>query len=387
MAASYLRSFLLRATVVFLTLAITLVLVEVALRLLPVSDLAGSKPVNAQNPIFRFQENRDFVYSKGWNFSIINRLHVNNDGFVNNSDYLREDPRPLLAVVGDSYIEARQVPFPETLQGRLSDTVGSEGRVYSFAASGAPLSQYLVWAKYAQTTYQPQAMVFVVVGNDFDESLLEYGKRPGMHFFKEASDSSLQLVRVDYPNSLMRRLAGSSALSRYLYINLQLTGLANNLDHWLQAGDNKGAKFIGNTAMDDSPERLDDSKRAVNAFFQELPAATDLPAGRILFVLDGIRAAIYDPTTLVASEASYVGQMRRFFIDAAQSRGYEVIDLQPRFSAAYQRDQMKFEFPIDAHWNGLGHGIAAGAVRASRVFQDIYPAVNLPGKDLGAEQP
>ena len=48
-------------------------------------------------------------------------------------------------------------PHAETLQGRLAADVEGRGRVYSFAASGAPLSQYLVWAEYAREHYAPEA--------------------------------------------------------------------------------------------------------------------------------------------------------------------------------------------------------------------------------------
>ena len=99
--------------------------------------------------------------SKGWNFSIVNRVHINNAGFVNDRDYEAGETTPLLAVIGDSYVHAPMVSYPDTLHGRLSAAIEGRGRVYSFAASGAPLSQYLVWARHASDIYRPDAMVFV----------------------------------------------------------------------------------------------------------------------------------------------------------------------------------------------------------------------------------
>ena len=111
-----------------------------------------SLPVNAANPVLRFTPNRPFVNSLGWNFHTVVRGRVNNAGYVNDQDYVRDGP-PLIAVIGDSFIEAQMVPYAETLQGRLATALSGKFRVYSFAASGAPLSQYLVFAGHAAREY------------------------------------------------------------------------------------------------------------------------------------------------------------------------------------------------------------------------------------------
>ena len=100
----------------------TLLVFEIALRFLPVRGSLETQPVDAPHPILHFKPNNDVVFSLGWNFQIVNKMHVNNYGFVNDQDY---DPRatsPLLAVIGDSYVEAVQVPYRETLHGRLAST-------------------------------------------------------------------------------------------------------------------------------------------------------------------------------------------------------------------------------------------------------------------------
>ena len=76
-------------------------------------------PVNDADPILRFQPDRTATWSKGWNFSIVNTIHSNNYGFICDFDYDRDVDSPLLAVIGDSYVEAVMVPFQETITGRL----------------------------------------------------------------------------------------------------------------------------------------------------------------------------------------------------------------------------------------------------------------------------
>src|SRR5215470_12895144 len=143
---------------------------EIVLRFLPVSTGLRSVPVTAADPVLRFTPNRPFTNSLGWELHNVVHGRVNNAGFVNDQDYVRDGP-PLIAVVGDSFIEAQMVPYAETLQGRLATALAGKFRVYSFAASGAPLSQFLVYAGYAVREYGARAVVINVVGNDYDESL------------------------------------------------------------------------------------------------------------------------------------------------------------------------------------------------------------------------
>ena len=162
------------------------------LRFLPVATGLRSMPVNAANPVLHFSPDRPFVYSLGWNFHTVVRGRVNNAGYVNDQDYVRDGP-PLIAVIGDSFIEAQMVPYAETLQGRLAAALAGKFRVYSFAASGAPLSQYLVFAGHAVREYGAGAAVINVVGNDFDESLAAYKLGPGFWLYAPDAAGTLRL--------------------------------------------------------------------------------------------------------------------------------------------------------------------------------------------------
>ena len=51
--------------------------------------------------------------------------------------------------------------------------------------SGAPLSQYLKWADYSIKVFNSKHLVFNIVGNDFDQSLLKYkNSKERFHFSK-----------------------------------------------------------------------------------------------------------------------------------------------------------------------------------------------------------
>lgn len=354
------------ATVCLATLA-PLLLAEGILRFLPVHTGLREAAVNAEDPVLHFEPNREFTYSKGWSLALARTGRTNNVGYVNDQDYAPGGPRPLIAVIGDSFIEAQMVAQRDTLQGRLQRHLAGQARVYSFGASGAALSQYLAFASHAREIYEPDGYVFVIIANDFDESLMAYGMRAGFHQFRKNSDASLDLVRNDYEPSTPRILARQSALARYLVLDLEVQRV-------LTLFRDRGKEYVGNTAAAMSAERLADSEAVVDAFFERLPDATGVPASRVLFLVDGMRPQLYDGTTLARAEDSYWGRMRRTFITAANDHGAHVVDLQTRFIEEHQSTGERFEFSIDNHWSAKGHGVAYRATIASPWFHDLLEA-------------
>ncbi len=358
----------LRLAAAVLAIGVPLLAGEVASRFLPVDSGLWAQPVNEANPVFHFHPNRDYLFSRDWNFAIANRGRVNNAGFVNDQDYAREGPRPLLAVIGDSYVEAAMVPFAETVHGRLARAAQGRGRVYSFGASGAPLSQYLVWARFARETYAADRLVIVVVGNDFDESLLETRVAPGLHQYVPEGDE-LVLGRTDYRPSALRPLVRVSALARYLVFNLRIQDTLGRLPSFIRSA-RAGPAYVGNVAAAADPRRLALSEKAVLAFFRDLPAHSGLAPEQVLFVVDGTRYLGADDVG-----ASYFSRMRRFFLAEAAGRGYRTVDMDESFHpAARENPSVRFNWPTDGHWNGLAHGMAAEAVMRSGAFPELFPA-------------
>src|SRR5438552_3794016 len=219
------RELLLNLLLSLASIVFCLLVAEVALRFLPVSTGLRSMPVTAADPVLHFTPNRRFTNSLGWTMHNVVHGRVNNAGFVNDQDYVREGP-PLIAVIGDSFIEAQMVPYAQSLQGRLAAALQDKFRVYSFAGSGAPLSQYLIWAGYAVKEYGARAVVINVVGNDFDESLSAYRLGPGFWQYAPDTNGVLQLRLNLHEPGMLISLARHSALARYLLINV---GIQNSL--------------------------------------------------------------------------------------------------------------------------------------------------------------
>ena len=356
---------------IFIGIAFSLILLELSLRLLPVSEGRHQLAVNDSNPIPRFEENRDFIWSADWNFSIVTQKHSNNYGFISDQDYSKEDNSPLMAIIGDSYVEAMQVENKVTMHGILTKELAADkGRVYSFGVAGEPLSTYLANAKYAYDEFNATSMVFIVVGNDFDQSLAKYYRRPGLYQFRITDDDELVLKRSDFEPSITTQWARKSALLRYLNTNLKIfdRNLVEEITGLLGNSENN----VSDNPTDVDPERVAYSKKAVDEFFNLLPSYSNLNTENILFIVDAMRPEIYSDEELKMARGNYSDVMRRYLIEQAMKNDYEVIYMEPIFIQRNREDGARFEFETDGHWNALGHKLVAEAIQSSDVYARTF---------------
>jgi hypothetical protein len=356
-----LRSVLLNLMTVAASVAVTLLVFEIVLRFLPV---AWSPPVvapTAANPIQRYAPDTPFTWSLGWDFYTVIHGRSNAQGFLADYDYNAAATTPLVAVAGDSYVEALRVPFAQTLTGRLQTMLGQNGRAYAFAQSGVPLTQYVAYAKHACAVYHPQRLVVVIVGNDFDESVYAHRRRDGIFHLYPRADGSFDYRLTPLPTpGLIERILRHSALALYLARNV---GVSNVVGWFRPNAANAQTGYVGHTAAVADPARIDEGQRVISWFLDALPQAACLMPRDIMLAVDAPRPQLYDPADLAAVQTSYFVRMRSRLISEAGARGFNVVDMQPHFLRAYATDHKIFDYPNDGHWNAHGHEVAAAAVR------------------------
>lgn len=389
---------------VMMGLCIVLLALEIALRFFPVFS---GMPVNKNVDIYSFIPNSIIQRSMHWNMTGARKRQVNNVGFISDQAYIPaaqsgssdQNSKSVIAIIGDSYIEAMQVDYPNTTEANLLKNCSEHARVYSFGAQFAPLSQYLSWASYASQTFAPKAMVINIVGNDFDESLISHQKSsssggiPGMQFF-DFSNGQAELVRVPFiSDSYLTRILRHSALAQYLVRNVGVVNLINEYrnrenDSFEDSQEqfNTGAKntsgesrslprkkpkeFVGNSERSYTPERLSLSKKAVDEFLRRLPQLAQLPPKSIVLSVDAERPQIYTPKGRQDTD-SFFSVMRAYFIQQARAQGFVVVDLRPAMIAQFDRTGERFEFPDDNHWNAAGHQLLASQLLRTPVISAL----------------
>ncbi|MCC6953675.1 MAG: hypothetical protein IT290_06120, partial [Deltaproteobacteria bacterium] len=293
---------------------------EVVLRLFPVSSGQQTSRVNETTPLLRYEPHTTSTWSFGWNFRRPVDIRTNNYGFISDRDYDSRDDAPLLAVIGDSYIEARMVQEQDRAATLLDQKLQPDGRCYSFAMSGSPLSQYLAYAQFARDTFRPRGLAVLVVGNDFDESLLKYRDAGGFHYFRERDGAALELVRTDLDISAFRETLRHSMLFQYTLRNLHAGNFVSRILDLFRKNAPDEARFVGNTSVDAEPTRIADSQRAVDTFLDELPSRSGLGPRQIVVAVDARRPQMYTLSQLSVVEDSYFSIMRRYLLEQAERR-------------------------------------------------------------------
>lgn len=335
--------------VVLFGLILALLIVEISFQILPVSDSTKTQDVNASDPYMRFVPSRNVYISIGKFFEIKANKKTNKQGFFDDRDFNSKSAMNKVAVIGDSYVEALQVSNAEAIHGQLQVLLGSNWEVNGVGTSGSPLSQYVAYARYLRESLDPKIYVFVIITNDFDESLLRYKKSPGHHYY----DDELQLVRVDYKTDPLKAFLRSFATARYFAINMK--GYSIFREQHLDS-----TTFTSNTMYAVEQEKIAWSLRAVDQFLLDISKITK--DRDVILLFDADRDAIY---TGKSNSQSFPGLMKNYLIDRSKIReNIQVLDLQSIFEESYKIDGKRFEFETDFHWNAHGHQVAARALAA-----------------------
>ena len=351
---------------ILISICFTLLFLELVLNFFPVNEGLRSQAVNEKDPIFKFEANREAIFSKHWNFDIKNKVRVNNYGFVNNNDYYNTNKLPLLSIIGDSYVEALMVPFEKTISGLLQNEVSNK-RVYSFAASGAGLSQHLIWAKYAKEEFKSDYYIFVIIANDFMESLSKYGSSPGFHRFKINPDTSWTMELSTYTPSNLRKVLRRSKLAMYLITNLKVHSIFN---FELRLGkEDQRRTYVSNFDADVSDIFWEEAKLVTDIYLDNMNSFTGQENNKILFVLDGIRPNLYDKVSSIDITNSFWYKIREYFMYKANAQGFEFIDMQKDFYQEYKKNKEFFEFKTDTHWNHTGHKAVTKSILQSNTWK------------------
>ena len=103
--------------------------------------------VSNDDAIAHQEPNRLAASSTGWLLKEARSCVANHEGFLPDADFDDNLRTPLVVIVGDAKAAAQAVEFEISIQARLSGSNSLATQSYTFAMSGAPLSQYVVWAK------------------------------------------------------------------------------------------------------------------------------------------------------------------------------------------------------------------------------------------------
>lgn len=325
---------------------------------LPASDV----PRNAYaNEVVRYAPNQSGVWrvrddiaapfsinAQGWNSPLMDYTPA------------REPGVGRIAFVGDSFVEALQVPVDVSLAEGVARTLAAAGPVeaFRFGIAGAPLSQYVQMVEREVVRFRPDRIVVVLIHNDFDES---FTFRPGRYTSsfrkfdirdgKVAGEIAPEPWRAGWLEFVRR-----TATARYFLYRWQVRpqALADAILGPARADSERYAANIDVTAV---LSREADVIAATNHAFARLADLAKGANASLHIVMDGDRGAIE-----AGRATSRALRLNAIAAQAAKAQGIPFLDLHPVFAQDFALTRRTFSFPSDAHWNVHGHAVAANAV-------------------------
>mgnify|MGYP001277729732 CR=1 FL=1 len=345
---------------IFLSISVA-ILLEVIFRILPTSESFNLQKVNIDDPILRFEENRDVTKQIGFNFKHVNVKHINNYGYASDKDFQKKElqTKPIIAVIGDSFVEAMEVKNKDAFHAILDKGLLSHD-VYPIGISGSPLSQYIAFSRYAEEQFSPKLYIFLIIENDFDESFKKVKNVPGFHYFNETEELTL----VEFYPSIIRKILRKSAFVRYVYLDIKIKARINSLfknkhiSKEIQANTNMNFLKLG--------------REAINKFLDNIKDLTG--TSKVIILLDGDRSSIYNgemkrninkPVNILYEELKEL---------SISIQNVEIIDLHNFFLNDWIENAKKFNYDYDYHWNEHGHAVVA-QILLDKIKNDIFSTV------------
>ena len=333
-----------------------------------------------------------------------NRLDFWAESRTNSLGFIDREPIGLelaschIAMIGDSYVEARQVPIADKFHVRLEELAAEELRDLDITTSAfgimdtGQVNQLAYYDEFARTL-RPALLVLVFVDNDFMNNApildgLQRGRDPDLLAEVSATrgaDGTITLrpPHPPFPESLLAtmastsppwhsrvtdRLSGMSPFAKWLEIKTEAWFPADTdpeLIAWVALLSQRSPRYA---ALFDGwrPTTRDDIYEPF-LYAQDLPPVYEDALDFTGFALDQFRErADRDGAALVILTSNYMGTRGDVGFDRltalAEPRGIPVIDYHDyvlRQGAEPRRDT---RWEHDNHWNIAGHRWAAEAL-------------------------
>jgi len=321
--------------------------------------LASDAPANAfANQLVRYVPNQSGVWRV--RDEIAAPYRINAQGWNSGIGDYRIERTPgvaRIAIVGDSYVEALQVPFDRSAGEDLARLLGTSTQPvedYRFGISGAPMSQYLWMVEREVVSYRPDWIVVQIVHNDFDESYKFVPGRYTSSFLKLRIEDGR--VTGEIPPAAWAPTVGDwlrrTATGRFFVYRWQVRPqfLVDMLLPKAQAA------YVANTNIDAVLADPAGNEAVTDYVFGRLDALARGAGARLLIAMDGDRGSIY------AGIESRALVLNRLAARVAAAHDIPFVDLEPAFAADWQAKHRRFDYDADGHWNEHGHEIAARAI-------------------------
>jgi hypothetical protein len=272
------------------------------------------------------------------------RVHYDAEGLVSDpekaSRSLGEASEFRVAVLGDSFVEATQVPFKQSFPGRLSATAGTRVSLKNFGTSSYSPIFYIVQWRYWVRHFRPTHVFVLLYSNDV------------------ASDAAFYRSAIVGPNGVILGIPGPgkdglARVFRSSYCVRLLRRVHLQIAWWITNAKKQPVAAMVGGFIEENPDVSEISANLVTDL------ARQVKASGAEFVLSAVpsKARLLHPDA--TNNSPEFSEKWRIW---SQTNGVEFLDLVPAFKKATLEGRRLF-FERDIHFNAEGHALVADLVR------------------------
>lgn len=347
----------------FAGMAAILLLLEVVLRVLPVSTATMSGYLHDPDQI-TYPSHHRWRRSTGWDLRNPQTLTANNWGFVAEFDF---GPDPdAVALIGDSYVEAWMLDAADRPAAQLHQLLGNKRRVYAMGSEGTALLDYAQRVRMASEKFKVHDVVLLLERFDARQALCGSG-----NVVSRCLDAVTLKPRIERlpPSSPLTRIARHSALAQYLMSQLRLKPAAVVSAIFTRSTPEDHTNPAPPTKLPPGQDQIAGVHRMVDAVVDEFfSSVAGLPLHKLIVVMDGRRTGPPEKPELIDEERSHL--MRRL-----RERGVIVHDMEPRYAEHASTSLRSLVVgPYDGHLNRLGVRLSMEAAATSLLPAGQGPA-------------
>jgi GDSL-like Lipase/Acylhydrolase family len=296
-----------------------------------------------------------------WRDEITAPFAINDQGWNSGLDHygsVRVHDVGRIAIIGDSYVNAFQVPFNASFAELTQEALilaGCPVEAFRFAIDGAPLSQYLHMLREEVIAYRPDLVVILLIHNDFDESFLFQPGRYTSSFLKLKLENGTVTDEIQPQpfHASKFDLLRLSATFRYLYYR-QRVGLQPLRDLLFGV---EPEKYDANIDVQKAMELLRQIRVVTDYVLSQVANLAKQHDFDVVVLMDGHREAIYGQ----AEEDREYGPLALNAVVDEVARYYDLtlIDLHDVFRNDWKMNRQRFEYDTNWHWNEAAHKLVA----------------------------
>lgn len=335
------------------TLLALLALLELVLRVLPVSTSTETGYYIGPD-ILVYPPGHEWRVATGWDLRNAQTLRANNLGFASMRDFV-PDPQAV-ALIGDSFIEASMLDADQRPAAQLEKALAGRP-VYGMGGPGSSLLDYADRVQLARERLRVRDFVVMVESGDVRQAICGSGNVHSACLDR----GSLEPRRERRAgHGAFKKLARRSALAQYLFSQLKLRP-EQLLTLWKPDGTAAAGTSDGVPGLDRRQVQA-----VVDTFFARVgPSGAH---GQMILVVDGSRKPAQQPLNPEFSAE------RSALIETAIRQGVTVIDAEEAYLAHRAHSSRSLEVgPYDRHLNGQAVGLlmvrAAQELRRGLTFE------------------